>query len=279
MQEALKRWNPERNWSYKPFNRKWRKRAPMFWIMPFELAGTVCLLVLFAIAQPDLFRTQLWEVGYVWGFNSNPDIILLAEANHKPHPNVPFVWSLNLTDYNVGISVLSLFVLLAKLVGFIMRVWTPILGVFFSLSLSVMYTVSVYGQMGPDYYDPAHPSPIAWYIRYGCWPAVNFPNNAVGSCHMAVGTYSVTVYLLFIYLLCLGYAVYNMIPTAEEKEEIKTRKAMKADDASSGGRMTPVDKVMFEMYPPPPQQHQQTAFTPRTQAFQTLERKLPLRGD
>lgn len=66
----------------------------MFWIMPFELAGTVVLLVLFAIAQPDLFRTQMWTIGYVWGFNSNPDIILYAKANHQPAPDVPFVWSL-----------------------------------------------------------------------------------------------------------------------------------------------------------------------------------------
>lgn len=107
-----------------------------------------------------------------------------------------FFFCYSLTDYNVGISVLSLFILLAKLIGFIMRVWTPIMGVFFSLAMSVMYTVSVYGQMGPDYYDPEHPSPMAWYIRYGCWPAVNFPNSAVSSCHMAVGTFAVTVYQL-----------------------------------------------------------------------------------
>lgn len=91
---------------------------------------------------------------------------------------------------------LSLFVLVAKLVGFIMRVWVPLMGVFFSLAMTVMYAVSVYGQMGPDYYDPDHPSPIAWYIRYGCGPAAGFPNDAVGSCHMAQGTYAVTVYQL-----------------------------------------------------------------------------------
>lgn len=91
---------------------------------------------------------------------------------------------------------LSLFVLLAKLIAFIMRVWTPILGVVFSLAMSVLYVVSVYGQMGPDYYDPAHPSPVAWYIRYGCGPARGFANNAVGSCQMAVGTYAATWYLL-----------------------------------------------------------------------------------
>lgn len=223
----------------------------------------------------------------------------------------------SLTNYNVGISVLSLFVLLAKLVGFIMRVWTPIMGVFFSLAMTVMYTVSVYGQMGPDYYDPAHPSPIAWYIRYGCWPAVNFPNNAVGSCHMAVGSYAATVYMLAIYLACLAYAIYNMIPTAAEKEEIKAKKAMKADDASSDNGVVS-DKVVFEMVPPhkdpyggqqqgpftpgpytpgvytpaqrgpftpgpytpgPQTQFTPGPYTPRTQAFNGMDRRLPLRGE
>lgn len=66
----------------------------MFWLMPFELAGTVALLVLFAIAQPDLYRTQMWRIGHVWGFNSDPAIILYAKANGQPAPNVPFVWSL-----------------------------------------------------------------------------------------------------------------------------------------------------------------------------------------
>lgn len=93
MANGMSRWNPEKNWSYKPFKRAWRKRPPMFWIMPLELAGTVALLVLFGIAQPDLFRTQLWRIGYVWGFNSNPAILLYAKANHEPAPKLPLVWA------------------------------------------------------------------------------------------------------------------------------------------------------------------------------------------
>lgn len=163
--------------------------------------------------------------------------------------------------------------MLAKLVGFIMRVWTPLLGVFFSLAMSVMYAVSVYGQMGPDHLDPAMPSPMAWYIRYGCWPAVNFPNNALGSCRMAVGSYAVTVYMLAVYLACLAFAVWNMVPTAAEKEEARLRRAeMKGDDASSENGHVSENKVVFEMVPPHQQQqpqqheyyapHQQGPFTP-----------------
>lgn len=103
-----------------------------------------------------------------------------------------------LTNFNVAISVLSLFVLVAKLIGFIMRVWTPIVGLIFSLAMSALYTVSVYGQMGPDYYDPLRPSPIAWYIRMGCWPAEGFANDAVRSCQLAKGTFAVTVIQLYV---------------------------------------------------------------------------------
>lgn len=95
-----------------------------------------------------------------------------------------------------------------------------------------------------------------------------------------------------IYLFCLGLAIYNMIPTKEEKEEMQLQKAAKgSDDGSDDG--TPVDKVVFEMQPPPKTQdyhnypnyptyqsyqQNQGPFTPRTQAFNTLDRQLPLRG-
>lgn len=99
-----------------------------------------------------------------------------------------------------------------------------------------------------------------------------------------------------------------MVPDAAEKEDIKARKAENAlrksqkaaDDASSGGDGSPSDKIVFEMVQPNSkqtnaaqygqynsyQQQQQynnqygpSPFTPRTQAFHALERKLPLRSD
>lgn len=91
-----------------------------------------------------------------------------------------------------------------------------------------------------------------------------------------------------VYLFCLGLAIYNMIPTKEEKEEMQLRKTKGDDDSSENS--TPVDKVMFEMQPPPKtqdyhnyptyQSYQQSQgpFTPRTQAFNALDRQLPLRG-
>lgn len=91
-----------------------------------------------------------------------------------------------------------------------------------------------------------------------------------------------------LYLVCLGLAIYNMIPTKEEKEEMQMRKMKGSDDDSENG--TPVDKVVFEMQPPPKTQdysnyptyqsyqQNQGPFTPRTQAFNALDRQLPLRG-
>lgn len=92
-----------------------------------------------------------------------------------------------------------------------------------------------------------------------------------------------------VYLFCLGLAIYNMIPTKEEKEEMQMRKMKGSDDDSDNG--TPTDKVVFEMQPPPKTQdyysnyptyqsyqQNQGPFTPRTQAFNALDRQLPLRG-
>lgn len=76
-----------------------------------------------------------------------------------------------------------------------------------------------------------------------------------------------------------------MIPTKEEKEEMKLQKMKGSDDDSENG--TPVDKIVFEMQPAPKAQDYQNypsyqqnqgPFTPRTQAFNALDRQLPLRG-
>ena len=79
--------------TYRVLHRKWKSTKAMWILMLAELAGTVPMLVLFGISQPDLYRTKLWQVGFDNGFNSNPKMILYAYANHRPLPNIPFVWS------------------------------------------------------------------------------------------------------------------------------------------------------------------------------------------
>lgn len=81
--------------TYRPFHRKWPKtaRRATAWLMLVELIGLVPILVIFGLAQPDLYRTDLWRIGFEHKLNSNPNMILYAYANYQPQPNVPLIWS------------------------------------------------------------------------------------------------------------------------------------------------------------------------------------------
>lgn len=100
----------------------------------------------------------------------------------------------SLTDFNVAISIIALFFLLAKLILFIMRGWYPIVAVSVNLVLTTLYAVSVFGQVGPDYADSRYPSPAAWYFRYGCDLAR--PHGMYRPCQIAQGSLGVTLYML-----------------------------------------------------------------------------------
>jgi len=251
---------------YRLIHRPWRVRKPFYISMVFELAGLVPLLVLFGIAQPDMYRTRMWQVGFDNGFNSNPNMILYAYANHRPLPAVPFVWSQTITNFNVAISVISLFLLLAKMILTIMHVFYPIMGTFVAISMTALYATSVYGQAGPDYADARYPSPVAWYISKSCDYARR--NNAYQSCMFAKGTFAVTCYMLFIYVVNVGFAIYSMWPNKNIE--------FFDDDDEDGKSSSPThDDKQWEMQPQTPRS---TPFTPRTQAFNTLDRKLPLRS-
>jgi len=252
---------------YTILHRPWRVRKPFYIAMVFELIGLVPTLVLFGIAQPDLYRTKMWQIGFNNGFNSNPNMILYAYANHRPLPAVPFVWSQMITNFNVAISVISLFLLLTKMILSIMHVFYPIFGTFVALSLTTLYATSVYGQAGPDYADPRYPSPVAWYIAKSCNYAAN--DGAVGSCQLAKGTFAVTCYMLFLYVVNLGFGIYSMWPN-------KNMADLLDDDDDDNGKTSGATDKQWEMQPQTPRG---TPFTPRTTAFQTLDRKLPLRSN
>ncbi|PKS08209.1 hypothetical protein jhhlp_001056 [Lomentospora prolificans] len=249
--------------AYRIIHRKWRLRKPMWWGMVLELLGLVPILVLFGIEQPDLYRTKFWQIGFDNKLNSNPNMILYAYANHRPLPTIPFVWSQSLTDFNVAISVIALFLLLTKLIAFIMKVWYPLLAVFINVAAVALWTTSVYGQIGPDFADPRYPSPVAWYIRMGC--DIAKPYNAVRLCMIAKGTLAVTVYMLFLYLMNLALAIHSMLPNeldkVEEEEEEEDSVVAKNNNVELKGMMSPATPGV--------------PYTPRTMAFRTLDRKGP----
>jgi hypothetical protein len=72
--------------------RKWRSRKTVLYLFAAEFPFTVAALALFAIAQPNTYRTRLWADGYTNGFNSSPTEILYSYANHRPI-GPPIIWS------------------------------------------------------------------------------------------------------------------------------------------------------------------------------------------
>ncbi|KXJ91292.1 hypothetical protein Micbo1qcDRAFT_233821 [Microdochium bolleyi] len=260
--------------AYRPVHRQWRTPKRVFYIpLIFELGAMVALLILFGIAQPDLFRTQLWRAGADLGFNSSPVLILYAYANHEPLPQIPFVWSPMITNFNVAISIISLFVMIVKLITFIMHVWFPIICTFSYLALSALYATSVYGQAGPDHLDPDVPSSVAWYIAKPCTVAAN--ESVQSSCRVAKGTFATTVFMLAICVFNLGYGIYSMLPN----ELDNVVQDSDDEDSPSYGKGGAASSKVWEMSAIPPTPRTATMpYTPRTMAFNTLDRKLPLRG-
>lgn len=98
-----------------------------------------------------------------------------------------------LTNFNLAVSVLSMFMLLVKVIMFVMRIWYPFVAGLISALLSILWIVSLYGQMGPDYSDPRHPSPLAWYVAHSCELAR--PSGNHHYCLLAQGTFVTTLYM------------------------------------------------------------------------------------
>ncbi|KAK7223709.1 hypothetical protein V2G26_011712 [Clonostachys chloroleuca] len=259
---------------YRPIYRKWVKtaRKAVWWLMLWELFGTVAGLVIFGISQPNLYRTDMWKIGWDNKLNSNPNVVLYAYANYEPLPKIALVWTRTFTDFNVAISVLSLFMLLAKLTAWIMRVWFPILACFINMSMATLYLVSLYGNIGPDFTDPRYPAPVAWYLRYGCEMAR--PYKAYKSCQIAQSAVFISAYMSTIYLIGLGFSIHAMLPN---KSIDCPRKPDDDDDDDNVSHHSSPDWEMGNMknggvvtstpFTPGPF----TPFTPRTQAFNTLD--------
>jgi hypothetical protein len=189
------------------FSRKWKWPRVLIALFVIELAGTVAALALFGIADPDLYRTKMWQIGSDNGFNSSPAEVLYAYANHVALPKTPFVWSqtyasaiiicgkyancTRLTSFNLVISVLSTFILLVKAVMFVLHIWYPLLGTVSNAAITILWIVSIYGQAGPDHTNPKASSNVAWYIMKSCKYAA--PTGNEHYCKMAKGTFATTV--------------------------------------------------------------------------------------
>ena len=87
-----------------------------------------------------------------------------------------------------------MFLLLAKVTMFIMHIWVPLLSIIANVILIALWSVSAYGQAGPDHADPAHPSSVAWYIAKSCDYAR--PSGNYGNCLQAKASFAATIIML-----------------------------------------------------------------------------------
>ncbi|KAI0160628.1 hypothetical protein GGR57DRAFT_455976 [Xylariaceae sp. FL1272] len=260
--------------AYRILKRKWRSSTAMWIVMLAELGITIGLLILTALAHPNVYRDKLWQAGYELGYNSSPAQLLYAYAMGKPIPVKPFVWSPLLTNFNFSIAIVSLFFLIAKLIGYIMDIWFPLPVLFINIGLTVLYAVSVGGQAGPDHLDPNQQSNVAWYIAHSCSVAKN--QSIQKYCTDAKTLFGVTFIMLLIMAVNTGLTVWALIPNDRDKRDWDS-------DDEDDDEDEPLDNkrgTAWEMRSiPPTPRTGVTPFTPRTTAFNTLDRKLPMRSN
>lgn len=72
-------------------SRRWRSWKAVWALFAVEFLFTIPALALFAIAQPNLYRTKLWKDGFDNGFNSNPLAPIYAMVNGEVFVT-PIVW-------------------------------------------------------------------------------------------------------------------------------------------------------------------------------------------
>lgn len=72
--------------------------------------------------------------------------------------------------------------------------WYPLLSTIANTIIVALWCVSIYAQAGPDYSDPEHPMPVAWYIAKSCDVARS--SGEYGNCLQAKGAFAVSCIML-----------------------------------------------------------------------------------
>ncbi|MCJ1334217.1 hypothetical protein MMC10_010924 [Thelotrema lepadinum] len=254
------------------FKLSWRNPKVLPILFVFEFPFTVACLALFGIADPDTYRTSLWQEGSIHGWNSDPIEIMYSYANYKPIP-VPAPWNQFITDWNVVICVLSMFILLAKVVMYITEIFPPVISAIVHGVLTIFYIVSITQQAASDYSDPDHPSTIPWYLTKGCGPPVS--SNLTSACQQAKASFSVTCVMSALFFTYTVFSIISAIPTKAQKAE-----ALSDDTEDVESPKSYFDDKQFEyeldQIPQTPRSpaFPQTPMTPRTVAFNTLDGKM-----
>jgi len=264
-------------------SRRWKPdKWPFYILVPLELGLTIGLLALFGIASPDTYRTKLWQDGADNGFNSSPLTGLYAAANYRPY-TTPKVWSQFITNYNVVIVVLSMFILLVKGVMYVLHVFPPILSVAVHAILIALYTVSVDYQASSDTTDPEHPqNGPPWYITKSC--SVTKNKHLVEYCKQAKASFACTCAMLGLFVVYFGFALWSCFPSKTQRSEYAEAKRLNAEKwarfETVEDPVTGETTVAYPIPQTPGAQGELNPMTPRTLAFNKLggTKDLPLRN-
>ncbi|RMJ12296.1 hypothetical protein CDV36_008054 [Fusarium kuroshium] len=161
-----------------------------------EMFIALTAVILFGLAYPDRFRSRLWENGGEEGWNSNPNQRIYFYANHQEPPKVPYIWKQRLTESNLAIAILTLFIFFARAVlshaDFLYRY----ISVIYDVVLLCFWTMSLANQSSGDLSDPKHPSPLPWYLTRSC--SVAWDKNR-GYCRIAQASFAVSILAAVVY--------------------------------------------------------------------------------
>ncbi|KAL8919259.1 MAG: hypothetical protein Q9172_005076 [Xanthocarpia lactea] len=257
---------------YAAIPREWKFPKVILYLFGVELLFEIAALALFGIAEPDLYRTDLWQEGSDHGWNSNPNSIIYAYANYRP-VHTPLPWSQFVTHYNVVISVVALFLLLCKGIMYICHIFRPLLSTPIHAALVALFAVSIHAQSASDMSDPEHPQPGApWYITRSCGAPVK--PRLQGYCKQAKASFAIAI------LLCALFAVYVILSIwsllAPAGAAIRHRKLSTASSSDAEAQaQRPWE--MTQVHPPPTPGTTgglKSPMTPRTTAFNTLSGKM-----
>lgn len=180
----------------------------------------------------------------------------------------------SLTNYNLVISVLSMFFLLVKSTMYIVNVFPPILSVVVHAAEIALYTTSVYYQASSDTTDPLHrQTGPPWYITKSCSVAFN-PNNQ-HYCTQAKAAFGATTTMLGIFIIYFGIAVWSCLPSASHREEVAAERKERDEKYSRlEAAHEEAKAAQGGSYGLPPEtpglQSGMNPMTPRTHAFNKL---------
>ena len=101
-----------------------------------------------------------------------------------------------MTQFNVVISVLSMFIMLVKATMYVLHAWLPILSVLVHALLIALYAVGVRNQATPDLSNTNVKNlsrNLPWYLEKGCSYAAQGNH---GYCMQARASFAVTCVML-----------------------------------------------------------------------------------